>query len=100
MKTIPKIELRKRVLNGIRWLNKNKKNWHKKTNLKKIDIQCYSDCIIGQLYGDLYANNKLGFGQLKSFGFILSRSDNYLDDRNWIKLADVWREEILKLRRK
>lgn len=47
-------ELEKRVKRGVKWLNEVKPGWHKKIDLKTLNLKDAGVCVCGQLFEDFW----------------------------------------------
>ena len=87
--------IEKRVNAGVRWLDKNRKGWLGRINLRKLDLGNRDTCIIGELDGD-YSDTFSGEKEEKAIklGF------NTENDKEFSVLTQVWFKKIIDLRLK
>jgi len=100
-------ELRRSIRKGIKWLDERVENWHLLVDIDELDMQSYTNDILGQLapllavnhenpdYFDVLVEHGLGFGGNNSV-YVLGFSTT--QDVMYPVLTDVWKREIIKRR--
>lgn len=77
--------IKERVANGAKMLDLRSPGWHKKINREELDMGSCSRCIIGQITGNYFDKNTVGFDQYNDgyrYGFI---EDGFGLRELWIK---------------
>lgn len=98
-------KLEKRIVKGIRFLDKNQKreDWEEKINILKLNLESSEVCIIGQVFG-AYAN---GFGSNGEFGkfmdgvkygFNLSEKEQDRFPYGFDLLTYLWAKKLTELK--
>ncbi len=95
----------KRVLKGIKWLNKNKPGWYNKFDFSMFDLKNVKVCVLGQAYGDYWkvvsstGSKKLTVKQAVDMGF--NEQNDWGGDGEqgaWDLLSQIWWFHIAKLK--
>lgn len=89
---------------GMKWLDRNKKGWDKKINLRKLDLGDGNVCITGQLYGDFWdefiKKDEMTEADSIRHGFYLLSDEGENMSRGYDALTSIWFYELLARRAK
>jgi len=109
------MKMEDRIDQGIAYLNEKHPGWQKKIDLKLLDLEGCTKCILGQIFGDYWKASKevdyqrtgIGLQNASLFsdwaserGFSLTEEE--LDDvddidqenKKWKKLTRIWKKKI------
>lgn len=101
------------VMKGVAWLDEHNPGWEREENinLKELNLLSCVDCILGQLFGEYFKGTEVGCpfsGARPSWeqkqkwaqerGFYMPEQYSQSSITNWLKLTDVWRNEIVTRR--
>lgn len=79
-KTIDPQEIRARAARGAELLDSELPDWAKMIDAKRLDMDCASDCILGQVFGSyqerirFFTDEEARAGMTVAYGFALSRA--------------------------
>lgn len=76
------------VNTGVAWLDENMSDWRKQINLDTLSMEHYKLCIIGQLFGNYFDEEKI-----RGKTFMLEHGFTALN-RNWITLELLWKKAL------
>lgn len=89
---------------GVRLLDRRRPAWLKRINLKTLDMESGTDCILGQIWGHfaraIYRFGWIGYrfgwiGSGRKYGFLSALPGSFEDD----DITQAWKRRITQLRK-
>ena len=94
-------ELEKRVIRGVKFLDEHYPGWLQEIDVDRLNLEHYSNCVLGQLYGDFgdgMYDLELSEEDIEFFGFFIPRHDPTVFKQAYERLTLAWKDMLNDLK--